>query len=479
MGKGNCLLAFAEMGVGMIRAAMGCLCCMIICGPIFFLAGIIMLVGPNNYKQHVNDWNNDNANFTKETVPLLKETALTMQLGKSSDTFGVSKFNLQATSVPVTPDGNTKDVNSVNSWRFTTGDNYYQTRSDMQVTINSTFGYDFQGKKNPSQLNIISSSTTTSANNHQNEYTNTKHTVTVKCEDDDCSSEHMRKKCAEHAPKEAGDKHMDNCVSSNMIYTDGSKQENQHGTCTFYTGLTYFCQPLYLVTDKEYLFFDAAASGSSSNSAFYTSCDYPFTHQKRQCVSPGSGNTAPAEAAIQLKFMSYNDPHITLSKITKGSMNFGLTSAQQRVAGVGFIIVGLLLMAGLIGMCIAMRDVFCGRNHHHRAAAYGAFGRRYEHPDYNPMMSPYNGAQQQQPLNYGQNQPAQPYGQQQQQYGQQPVQQQQGVYGEQQQYGAYQQQQQAPPPPGYGGQPQQQQQQQEWGQPPQKPQQQQQGYGGI
>eukprot|EP01084_Bolivina_argentea_P144848 254039_1 len=88
-------------------------------------------------------------------------------------------------------------------------------------------------------------------------------------------------------------------------------------------------------------------------------------------------------------------------------------------------------------MCVAMRDLFCGRNHEHRGAVYGAFGRTYEYPSDYQRMNVQQTNYQQQPAagGYGQPQPqpGQPG------YGQQP---QQGMYGQQQQQQTFRPQQQ-------------------------------------
>jgi hypothetical protein len=434
MGKGNCLLGFATMGVRAIRQVMGCLCCLIIIGPLLFIVGVIMLVSPNNYAANVQKWNAAVANYTSDTVPIIKKTVLD---------FPSANTTISTSTVTVKPSGNSKDVTpNVQSVRWVAS-SYSLNRADLQVTVDS------------SQFAPATATATTQqfmvAGGSSSQWEVERNTVDADCNDDNgCSSSEMREKCASNVPS-SHDKY--NCKSSDMEMSGGTTYDGDSRTCTYYLYVASYCQPLKL---------NSKPNEKWVKDTSMSSCDYPFDSQMKKCSRVSSHSTT-----VPFTFMASNDPHIELSRITKGDLSFGLTELQQRLIGLGLIVVGAMFIACMIGLCIAMRQAFCGNNHEHKGAVYGAFGRQYEYPQGYQKMDA-------QPQQYNQNQQVQGgYNQQQsplapqsppqgggyppQQggaYGQPPPQQQ--AYPPQQQPGGYPPQQQGaygqPPPPGAHGQ---------------------------
>lgn len=405
------------MGFRAIRGMIACLCCLLLAGPILIFVGIAMLVAPNNRGDEVGTYNAAVGQYQ-----LLDARVMQGSNGTLSNVWGNSgsstfSGNLVPQTVSIVVEGDLDGVAPATSTVLQTPSasvtGSFSAMLINNVGINSTLKFPAA----PATQNLQ---------------------ISVKCTSNNyCSSSRMASLCQAAS----------GCNNAVWLPSSGCSSQS---TCS---GCSYTLVPKYIC----YQISPSVSSGwanTISSAAGNPTCDYPFNTQPMVCPSSGSTGYVP------FTLRSSTDPYITLSRVTKGKMNFGLTSAQQRGIGFGLAVVGGLLIAGLLGMCILMKNA--RSSHEHRARIYDAFGRTYQYPaGYQPLgqgMAPTQAPYQQQqpqpmaPAGYGYGQPpapvyaAQPapYGQppQQQYYGQpapgygQPVQAmaynqppQQGVYG--------------------------------------------------
>uniref|UniRef100_A0A7S1L763 Uncharacterized protein n=1 Tax=Neobodo designis TaxID=312471 RepID=A0A7S1L763_NEODS len=453
MGKGGCDVY--DQGVGFIRGVLGCLCCLLCAGPILVIVGIVVLVAPNHFEENTNKYKDAIKTYDANIRPYFNNASgiidphtgsdLTMAVelkevvinGINSDK--VPKFFssvLEHLSVPFST-SQSVTVNSVRNGRMASG-------AGIQFNLGPFFSSSEQHA--PSEPSCSKKSR------------------------NDCDSSDYQRYCRD---------------------TFGSAASASGSRCEWFQREEYFCRPVSLSGNNwvassakqtcDYIDGSSKAMGTYSENGGHT---YRFTRNKLKIWS------SPLSTSVQVLVRSDEDPYLVAAELTKGSFDFGLTAAQQRVLGLVLIIIGAALIACIVGAIVLIKRRM-SNDPRNGAAVYGAFGRTYTPAGGYEQMPPgtYGGVQYGQQGPYGQ-QPQSPQGQYQ-QYGQQPPPQQQQGYGQPQQQGYGQPQQgygqpqpgygQAPPPqqqygqpqPGYG------QPQQQYGQPGYQEPGKQQPYSGI
>ena len=325
MGKGGCLLAFADMSMRGIRCAFGFICLLVVGGPALIAVGIVMITGPNNFAQKVDTYNTLYDNYTATTLPYLKQS--TSSIGGWSNTSLIQLApNIKGSHDGIEP-GMTASL-------FEQAGVDGRSFQSMSITYKGKTLSWTQPAVPPPQAE----STTV--------YCRSKH---------GCSASEMRNKCTGAA----------GClyITSNHFSCSG----HCHQYCGWWVVNPWVCVPVVWKGPEN----------GWERDPNKQACDYPFQQQLLTCGLPSS--------IMSMNYMirASNDPYIEAQELTRGSMDFGLTAVQQRLIGVGMLIGGAALLTLLGCCCFAAKNLCCANNHHeHKSAVYGAFGQEYSHPDY-------------------------------------------------------------------------------------------------
>ena len=201
------------------------------------------------------------------------------------------------------------------------------------------------------------------------------------------------------------------------------------GTCTYRGSLTEMCIPVKLdgFGDPDW---------TAVRSTSYRSCAYPFGNDHTYAKQSTS-------AKVKVTILDETDPRIALSRITKGTNDFGQTEDEQKDQGTSMIVVGVIISIVVFGgigylVFVLNRPPEQPQDQELQEAPQDPqqpphqndpYHNHNQQPGYGqPQQAPYGQPQPQQyppqQQGYGQPQPGYPQQQQQQQqqYGQQPQQ---------------------------------------------------------
>lgn len=277
-----------------IRVVLGCLCCVLIGGPVMIIVGIVLLVGDNNRADYVKTYNAAVANFDTSGM------ATWASAGAMGRTGSQQTFSMQTS--PVIINGDTTDVN-------TSGYSYYGQNSfntgatPVSLTFSATTSTAFT--RNNVQMSKVDSSgqrCTTSFSS--------------------CSTSTMQSLCR-------GDK------GNDATYSGGSCSDGSTcGTCSVTRYLTTYCAVLARSTSPLWV-----------ESTMHKSCYYPFDFNSQNYGT----TTAPSSVTLQL--FSDSDPYIALQTVTEGTNDFGITAETQRKIGIILLVIGIFMT---IGVCVGL-----------------------------------------------------------------------------------------------------------------------------
>jgi hypothetical protein len=290
-----------QAATGMFRAALGCLCCLLLGGPIMIIVGIVMVSAPNNRESQVQAYNNAIASFNTNVFSGWSGT--------------IANTQAQQATMSITVQGNMEGINPGESSVMTAG---------VSTQPNSvTFAFDQLSESFSSSpgyvnanVNYISCS---SAYSTANQY---------------CSSSSMQSKCRSQ-------------YGSGAIYSGGGcyQSSGSCGYCSYNTYLQSFC---VVVTQS-------ANNGDWQQSSNMRSCQYPFSSSSYQNYGSSSVSTIP------FRVYSSSDPYLVLQQQTEGTNNFGLTRAQQTSIGLGLAAGGGVLTAFVIFGIVVIARMISGR----------------------------------------------------------------------------------------------------------------------
>lgn len=115
------------------------------------------------------------------------------------------------------------------------------------------------------------------------------------------------------------------------------------GACQYSEYLSQFCSVV-----------DSNSGGPFTGSMVYQSCFYPFSQTSQKYV-PLQGNWT-----IELRVST--DPYLVLERLTGGSQDFGLTSYQQLAIGAGLVVAGTVLLFCVFGSIYFIVKALSGGN---------------------------------------------------------------------------------------------------------------------
>jgi hypothetical protein len=325
MGKGGCLFAFAAWGVGTIRKALGCMCFLLLCGPILILIGATMLFGGNYRDGNIAQYNAAVANFTATGRGIVDQSTVTVTNGYTVGSVPMQKQG----GIAVTVQGNTDGVTNPTY----TNDLYFEISLNPSYTQTFTAQY----ASGPSTVLVVSPPQLSSPKS-----------TSVSCDTSSgCSSSTMQSKCTNAAPS--------SCASRASIIGYASCSGKCTLTCSWTEDLVDVCRVMKFSGEQW------------QPDPSKTYCRYPFTRLTYGVCFSSTSSSLP------YRIRSSDDPFVVLQALTSGTNDFGLTEAQQRLIGIALIIGGGLILSGLVALCICARSICT--NETHRVAVWSAFGR--------------------------------------------------------------------------------------------------------
>lgn len=171
-----------------------------------------------------------------------------------------------------------------------------------------------------------------------------------------CSTAAMRRMCADIAAPSLSYVY---APAPNVGGADCLSSNANCGECSYGVFLTSYCVVMQKTNvtlppaDKvptQGVGYDVYATEST----LMKSCRYPFAAES-QLYRP------QRSAPLSVPFVVYldGDPFVVLQELTKGTMDFGATTAQQRGAAIGLILFGVVSCGVLVGGCYCLVGTFC------------------------------------------------------------------------------------------------------------------------
>ena len=329
-----------------IRGAIGCLCLLVIGGPVLFIVGIVVLLAPNNRDSTVNTYNTAVTNFNSTTI----------SASWTSGTIGGQAFTLQAQPVQLL--GDLTGVSTASSL----------VAQSVVATSVTNLVY------NVSSITPFSRTVATS----------TTKTVSMTCTSSYCSGSGSNCRCYQ---QQMSSKCFSIAVNGVAINVPNSCSTGSScGVCQYTAFLTIYT---------------AVAAKSSEDSA-HQSVLYPFT-AATQVYSPMSS----PPTSYYARLYSSLDPLLAAQQLTHGTMDFGITQETQRKIGIALIVVGVVLTTAVCGGAFILYKCQTQKNQGqpavpptqhagvpHFSAEAGAYGQPgYAQGGYGQPQPQYNQAQ--------------------------------------------------------------------------------------
>lgn len=359
MGKGGCFDVF-DQSVRMIRAAIGCLCCLVCGGPILIIVGIVVLAAPNTFKEDTDNYKAAIKTYEANAGPVMNSTSgIITVTGAESPRLTPVKLRVPITGV------NADDIPVFYSTVVQSADLTFGSSRTLSAVTNTHMS----GSLSTKSVGPWTSSAQYGSMSFES------------CDRGDSRSECDRKRDQKCANKFGNGAH----------YYSSSR-------CTWYEKPEHYCFPLELTasskawvwssdpTTCDYVDGDSQPMGSLTEQSFEG-----FGKQKLNTYSSSSSADYSSNGGIPVQLRAASDPYIVAMRITKGRMDFGLTKGQQRSLGLALIVVGALLVCCCVGVIVLIKRSM-NREPRNGAAIYGAFGRPYQ---------PQGGYQQMPPGTYG------------------------------------------------------------------------------
>lgn len=276
----------------MVRMLFGCLCFLLVGGPIMFIVGIVVLTSDNNRASKVAAYNEAVANFDTTGMPAWPFS------GSMGELSSPQPYTMSNVSMSLVVDGNQEGL--------IPGFTYYGSNN---VPVSTT------------PLSLVLSATGSSVISRNGVPRTATYTYSVKCTSStSCSSSNMLSRCQSRY--------------ATATYSGGTCSADAYCGCSVLLYLTEYCAVLRRLTVASW-----------TESFTYASCRYPFG------ANDQAYTTTTDPFSLNMRLYSSDDPLITLEAQTQGTRNFGLTADQQRSIGIGLIVAGIVLSVIVCGGC--------------------------------------------------------------------------------------------------------------------------------
>jgi hypothetical protein len=338
-----------------IRQVVACLCFIACAGPILIIVGGVALTARDNRQSEITSWTKVIAAFDATVLPTLRGT--TAMLGNKS-------MSLSASTVVA--NSSQENVPNATSFPFTT----------ISAPMSSwTFATTINGSASTASNVTLDGTNLT-----------TTHKTIVSCTYNYCTSG-----CGGGKSSSYFCRNIKVTACSDGIYQGRAScfgSDGVCGTCLRTQYLTSVCAPMTLSSSNGV---KTNASGVWQLAPVKRSCDYPFTQQQY-----GANYTS----SIPVKLMSEQDPYITLSDITRGGNDFGMTAVSQRTGLAPLLIAGIAISVVVYGVIGVLIYRFCIRGSQPSYGKLVASKDACDMPQYTVRSAPYPAPVQQQ-MSYG------------------------------------------------------------------------------
>jgi hypothetical protein len=371
MGKGGCFDVFGS-GVRFIRAALGCICCLLCTGPILLIVGIVLLVAPNKFTDNMKTYKSSIDTYTAQAQPILQKTTGSILTTETTTGYALGVTTMQIQFNGVNADQVTPFASTV--LRAYSAMSTVSSASSSFDSTNSISGLAYTD----APFGVLPMSDTYI---RTPQYTDVAFQSSIRPSSSCWSAPSSKSGCRQSDFDETCENHYGASVPYSMDYF----------ACAWYQQEMYICSPITFSTSTNQWSVDTSFTSGGSN---FPSCDYidgnnqamgsysmspvvnGFGYDPLNVFGYGTGDVPSASLGLFVFLRSSLDPYIVVSKLTKGSFDFGLSAAQQRGIGAALIAVGCVLIACVIGSCIVLQRMV-SRDPRNGAAVYGAFGRTY------------------------------------------------------------------------------------------------------
>ena len=283
------------------KALCGCICTLVLGGPILIIVGILMLTVENTRKSDVAAYNKVAEEYNTSIGRAMTPAYFSINGGQSR------AMSYNTVRVPI--EGNTEGVTSALS-SLVSG--YAPTQSSSFV---DTARFTFSLSYNATSFNAEIPTKSTGSES-------------IRCDRvNDCTAATMSDICRSKR-------------GSSASYNGGRcSYRSSCGECRYSAYLSEAC---------------VVVSGGEGGAQFVrdsrlASCFYPFDGS---VSSYKYGSSTTADIAVTVRHAS--DPLIALERITKGSRDFGVTEEDQKSVGRAALIIGIVLLLGSVALCVCL-----------------------------------------------------------------------------------------------------------------------------